>query len=95
MHAQSHPLAGKTAKIGSGSSDPAQNLVVPGAEYKIEDWWDKLTGKSWMISDGNFACLHYAMRSASCNLPIDDEVVYGKIGNLSHLVHVSELEWDE
>lgn len=91
MHSESHPLAGKkvilneTTASGRPNHDPA-----PGVEYWIEDWWDKLTGKSWMFSDGNPAALMYAMRGAGHH-PIDDEVVYGKIGAYGHLVHVSEL----
>jgi hypothetical protein len=92
-HAVSHPLAGKTVTINSKAADPVQGAVVPGAEYRIEDYWDseRVFGKSWMFSDGNFAALHYAMRSAAANLPLDDEVVYGKIGAFGHIVHISEL----
>lgn len=92
MHKESHPQAGQTVRIKDGTVDPAQELVVGGAEYEIEDWWDLLTGSSWMHQNGNPAALHYAIRSAANNLPLDDEVVYGKIENLGHLVHVSELE---
>jgi hypothetical protein len=47
-----------------------------------------------MLSDGNWAAMHYALRSALVEpmLPIDDEVVYGKIGAFGHIVHVSELD---
>jgi hypothetical protein len=94
MHTESHPLAGQTVKIKDGTQDPTQSCVVGGAEYRIEDWWDTLTGKSWMLSDGNWAAMHYALRSALVEpmLPIDDEVVYGKIGAFGHIVHVSELD---
>lgn len=91
MHTQSHPLAGKTVKINDTGKDATQSAVVPGAEYRVEDYWDKVTGKSWMNSDGNPAAMQYAMRSAIAGLPLDDEVVYGKIGAFGHLVHVSEL----
>jgi hypothetical protein len=65
--------------------------------YRLEDWWDKITGKSWGDCDGNPACLLYALRTGMLPLDnaahsLDDEVVYGKIGNVGHLVHVSELE---
>lgn len=98
MHKDSHALAGKTVKIKEGVTDPVQGQVVGGAEYRIEDWWDKLTGGSWMMAEGNPAALQYAMRSSLSqpSLPIDDEVVYGKIKagafELGHLVHVSELD---
>lgn len=79
MHTESHPLAGKTVK-------------ALGEEYRLEDWWDVLTGGSWMNADGNPAAMNYAVRSAVAGLPLDDEVVYGKVGAFGHLVHVSELE---
>lgn len=91
MHNDSHPLAYKSVKLNEKAKDRLGE-VVEDAVYRIEDWWDKLTGKSWMYSDGNPAALKYAMRSGLyAQLPIDDEVVYGKIGNFGHLVHVSEL----
>lgn len=92
MHAESHPLAGKTIKIHL--SAPHFQLEGMEHEYTVEDWWDKLTGKSWMLSDGNPAALVYAMRTGldpKRSIPTDDEVVYGKIDGLGHLVHVSEL----
>lgn len=82
MHAESSPLAGQTVKAKLGYT------VV---EYRVEDWWDKITGGSWMFADGNPAALNYAMRSATNQLPIDDEVLYGKVGAFGHLVHISEI----
>lgn len=81
MHNEQHPLARKTATVDLGQGPE---------EYEIEDWWDRLTGASWMHANGNPAALKYAMRSAG-KLPLDDEVVYGKIGRYGHLVHASEL----
>lgn len=63
-----------------------------GAEICVEDWWDRVAGMSWMVCDGNPACLLYAMRAGFSDLPTDDEVIYGKVGPYGHLVHVSELE---
>lgn len=90
MHDESHPLAGKTVILNSNTKDTTGE-VLPGVEYQIEEYWDKLTGKSWMHSDGNPAAMKYAIRAGFTGLPVDDEVVYGKIGSLGHLVHVSEL----
>ena len=93
MHAESHPLAGKIVKIKPEVTH-FQQPEFGGMDFVIEDWWDKLTGRSWMVSDGNPAALVYAMRTA-VKTPIDDEVVYGKgTGRfaLGHLVHVSELD---
>lgn len=85
MHDTTHSLAGKTVRIKSGD--------YAGHDYRIEDWWDHLTGKGWGESDGNPACINYAIRAAMVRqpLPDDDEVVYGKIGAFGYLVHVSEL----
>lgn len=60
-----------------------------GREFLIEDWWDRVAGKSWMHCDGNPACLTYAITLPVP--PLDDEVVYGKIGAFGVLVHVSFL----
>lgn len=93
LHAVAHPLAGQTVQVKfageghpqiAGSADAAVSFVV-------EDWWDRLTGGSWMFADGNPAALVYAVRSGFSGLPTDDEVVYGKVGGFGHLVHVSEL----
>lgn len=91
-HSEPSPLAGQTVTIKEGVLDPVQGLVVPGAQYRVEDWWDLLTGKTWQESEGNFAAVHYGFRVGVNGLPLDNEVVYGKIGNLGHIVHVSEIE---
>lgn len=82
MHSEQHSLAGQTVSvdIGQGYQD-----------YRVEDWWDRLTGGSWMDAVGNPAALNYAMRVATERLPINDDVVYGKIGAFGYLVHVSEI----
>lgn len=91
-HSQPHPLAGQTVKIADHVEDP-RRMVVPGAEYRVEDYWDRATGGSWMNADGNPAAMHYAIRTglASYPVPLDDEVLYGKIDKIGHLVHVSEI----
>jgi hypothetical protein len=90
-HNEKHPLAGQTVSLNDNvASDFIQGLVVPGAEYRIEDWADRVFDGSIWDAHGNFAALHYAARSAG-GLPIDNDVVYGHIGHLGHAVHVSEL----
>ncbi len=83
IHAEAHPLAGQTVQIDLPD--------IGTGEYVIEDWWDRVTGGSWMHAQGNPAALKYAIRSVFASLPTDDEVVYGKFGPFGHLVHVSEL----
>lgn len=60
--------------------------------YKIEaPWKDVNGGVSWMDSDNNIAALNYAIRAGVSDLPLDDRVLYGKVGFFGHLVHVSEI----
>lgn len=90
IHTESSPLAGKTVKIRAGRTHP-HVTDFGSSDYVVEDWWDRVAGKSWMFCDGNPACLVYALRDP-IGLPMDDEVLYGHIGNFGHLVHISEIE---
>lgn len=69
-------------------------MLPAGTEIKVEDWWENVSGGSWMDAVGNPACIAYAMRTGLMKdpPPIDNEVLYGKIGHLGVLVHVSEVE---
>ena len=84
---QKHELAGKTVRLNC-APDPDK---LNGQEFVVEDYWENIAGRSWMFCDGNPACMKYAMRSAFAGLPIDNNVVYGKVGGFGHIVHVSEL----
>lgn len=92
MHSEKSPLAGQTVKIKADVKHP-QVKDFGGSDYRVEDWWDKVAGQSWMDCKGNPACLVYAARTgfSSQNIPPDDEVLYGKVGCLGHLVHISEI----
>ena len=83
LHTTPYEKAGTTVKITKGEFE--------GHAYRIEDWWDRVSGGSWMFAEGNPACLEYAVRSGFGGLPTDDEVLYGKIGGLGKLIHVSEI----
>ena len=83
IHDTPHLLAGQTVTISSGN--------LQGQEYRIEDWLDRVLGRSWMFANGNPACLQYAIRAAKDKLPTDNDVLYGKIGGLGYLVHVSQI----
>lgn len=89
-HGESSTLAGKDVQIKESANE------LGGSKIKIEDWWDIVGGISWMNANGNPACMNYAMRTgfSSIHIPIDDEVLYGKINGLGYLVHISELEID-
>jgi len=86
-------LAGTTVRIRSGLKHP-QLESFGDSEFRVEDWWVNVAGKSWQICQGNPACMVYGIRSGLGGLPLDDEVLYGKIGLLGHLVHVSEIEME-
>ena len=88
IHSDPHPLAGRTVKLIGPYLGPLE-----GAAYRIEDWWDRGGQGSWMWCQGNPACLLYAFRGFGQipPPPRDDEVVYGKVGGLGHLIHTSEL----
>lgn len=88
IHNSPNGWAGQTVKIKNVLS--AAELA--GHEYRVEDWWDRVSGGSWFYADGNPACIKYAIRSAAGGLPTDNEVLYGKVGPFGHLVHVSEIE---
>ena len=79
MHTSAHPQAGQTVTLKVGDDDP---FHLNGQEYVIEDWWDHLTGGSWMHANGNPACINYAMRSGFGGLPLDNEVVYARMATL-------------
>ena len=87
IHPEPHPLAGKTVTLVSGT--------FAGESYWIEDWWDRIAGKSWMDCVGNPACLEYAIRSSAEGDLISNEVVYGKAGPFGKLVHVRHLPQEE
>jgi hypothetical protein len=82
-----HRLSGKTV-ILKCAPDPD---TLNGRPFIVEDWWENVGGGSWMTAQGNPACLKYAMRSGFAGLPTDNNVVYGKVGSIGHLVHESEI----
>lgn len=51
-HATPSPLAGKTVRIKKGKTHP-KAPDLGGAEYRVEDWWDRVYGKPWAVSAGN------------------------------------------
>lgn len=90
IHANPHPKAGQVVKLRADAH------VIGGQDYRIEDYWDRVAGKSWMVSNGNPACMKYAMRTgmSARSIPNDDEVLYGKIGGIGELIHISEISDD-
>lgn len=75
---------GKKYRIKSGT--------FKDSEYLLEGLWIELTGKSWMVTDGNPACLEYAVRSGSeGDMTFDDNVYYGHIGGLGKLINADQI----
>lgn len=91
MSQQQQIVSGTTYELNEKASDNIRQMVVPGEHYVVEGLWKELTGKSWLDSDGNPAAIQYALRVSSSGLPWDDDVYYGRINNLGHLVHASEI----
>lgn len=84
--------AGKTMRINDGAMTLPTGQVLSGKTIVVEDYWQNVYGATWMNSDYNPTALMYAMRAGMQGIPIDNEVVYGKVDGLGILVHVSELE---
>ena len=82
-----HPLAGQKVILNCKPDPDGLN----GNKFRVEDWQMNVMGRSWMVCDGNPACLKYAMRSAFAGLPTDNKVIYGHINGIGHLIHESEL----
>lgn len=85
IHSVESPYKGETVTVQFKGTDELHEFVV-------EDYWDRVTGDSWMWAEGNPAALNYAMRVYQAHLPLDDEVLYGKIGAFGFLIHVSEVQ---
>lgn len=84
--------SGQSLKIKDGFTDPFNGKIPAGTEYLVEGYWDEVTGKSWRVSSENPAALNYLARVSRQHLPIDNDVLYGKIGPYGFLVHISEVE---
>lgn len=96
-HAKPSTLAGQTVTV-SFANAPHSQLPDPSGSYDftVEDYWDRVTGGSWMTADGNPSALAYAWRIGTAygtpGAPVpDNEVLYGHIDHIGHLVHVSEV----
>lgn len=83
IHKDPYKLSGQTVRLKNGQ------------EYKIEDYADRVLGMSWMQANGNPCAIKYAVRAACQYLPIDNDVLYGKIDGLGEMIHVTEIELGE
>lgn len=83
LHRKSHPLAGETVVIASGTFE--------GHSFTIEDWWDRVAGESWIDCDENPTCAEYGMRAGADFDPLDDDVVLGHIDCAETIIHARHL----
>lgn len=79
-------------------------MEIKGKKFKIkgrkgifiaEDYWHKLTGKSWQDSElSNPAVFNFARRAFNKydNEKEEYKVVYGHINGLGYLFHIDELK---
>lgn len=91
IHSERHPLAGKAVDVTIQHFGGVAG-AVDDSWWVVEDWWDRVAGRSWMESTGNPAAIAYALRSGFAGLPVDNDVVYchDRSGR-GHLVHVTEI----
>lgn len=95
---ETHPMAGRTVRLREGIGLFFLNgEVAGGKDFIVEDWVQNVFGCSVWEANGNPAAMEYAMRTGTNgnNTPMDNEVVYGKVAGLGHIVHNSELEVTE
>jgi len=85
-------LKGKICRVKGNSQYFRRKYGTSTPVIKIEDLQTNVIGMSWMDADGNPACILYGLRVGTENLPIDNDVYYGKINGFGELVHASELE---
>jgi hypothetical protein len=88
MHSERHPLAGSVVAV-------FPQAALHELEFHLEDWWDRVSGKSWQGVPATVTELSYSRRVSAEGLPPDDEVVFGRIYDSGHLMHVSELPTGE
>lgn len=90
-HPEAHPLAGKLVDCALEMPNGGKHL----GNYVVEDWADRVFGKSWAMLDGNPLALDFALRiGLSPKAPvIDNEVVYAKSERtgMAALIHQSEI----
>lgn len=66
---------------------------IGGRECIVHDYWDRMYGITWQEGreDGLAACIFYDARARAEGLPLDNEVLYVRVGSLGYLVHVTEI----
>jgi len=93
-HDRPSELKGKTVKIKKEVFEPNTDFFIS-ENFVVEDWYDRVRKKDWK-REAKFStdceCLLYASRAESTNLPDDEQILYGKVGEWKHMMHISEIE---
>ena len=94
IHAKPHPLSGFAVLVevtGPYTGAPREKSLY---SFTVEDWADRVWGKSWGVMSGNPTAIIYALRTSLLDVEhssLDDEVLYGKIDGMAVLIHQSEI----
>ena len=91
IHEYCSAFAGCRMKIKPEIKNPHQDNFA-GSILTIDDYWDRISGASWMDNLNNKYVKIYAQRVKDSELPEDNEVLYGEIGLIGYLIHITEIE---
>lgn len=89
IHDTIHPMSG--ARVRIKMKTPDRTLDGLEHDFRIEDWADRVMGRSIWDSAGNFAIMNYAMRRPDAMASFSDECVYGKVDGLGYIIHTDEI----
>lgn len=96
MHKSESPLRGVPVKLLDGleaAMTPSyETIELSGEEFVVDDWWDRVNGASWQDSTDKLSFTYNARQARAGYLPMDDEVLLGRIGNKEVLVHLAEID---
>lgn len=87
-------LRGRTAVITEKMNDP-RGMMKPGDTFQVEGPASEVFGMPWDQAQHhmNWAAIHYGTRSRRNSLPDDNDVYYGKVDGMGHVLHRSEFEY--
>jgi hypothetical protein len=82
FHKQPSSFSGKTIQVEIDAR------LYP---FECEDWWDRVekTDEHWyQKTREKDECLEFVMRYSREGLPLDDEVLVGKVQGVRKLIHI-------
>lgn len=81
--------AGQTVQLRADAAE------LGGQPCEIVDWYERTgAGKTWRqaLEEGDPRAQGYAVRRGLGKLPLDDEVLFGRVDGMGQLIHVSEIQ---